>query len=90
MVHVTETEIEAYLQSPFLPPNGVPPELESSMSKYWASADALARQIAERRKSTPPEVVLRLERLKALCQLSNAEYDVLLLCLLPELEPRYH
>lgn len=88
MVHVTESEVEAFLQSAFLPPNTLPVELESSMAEFWRNAESIAKQITERLARTR-NTTLRLYRLQTLFRLSDAARDVLLICLLPELESRY-
>jgi hypothetical protein len=89
MVHVTEAEVEAFLQSSFVPPGVLPPELETEMSKFWRSAEAISQEIVERQSCTPETTSLRLRRLQALFNLSGAECDVILICLLSELDSRY-
>lgn len=89
MIHVTDAEIEAYLRAPFLPPEQLSPEIEEALSPYWQMAAVLARAIQERRARTSASTPLRLARLQTLFGLSDLERDVLLVCLLAELEPRY-
>lgn len=89
MVHVTDAEVQAYLGAPFRPPHHLPAELEQAMAGYWQAAEALERAIQERRAQTPPQVPLHLDRLQTLFGLSDLERDILLVCLLPELDARY-
>jgi hypothetical protein len=89
MVHVTDAEIEAYLQSEFVPPGTVPASLVESLKSYWDEANVLDHTIRRRVEATPDKRTLRLDRLTALYALSNVERDLLLLCLLPELDGRY-
>jgi len=89
MIHVTDAEVAAYLQAPFTPPHCLPADLEGALVKYWQAAEALAQAIQARRAQTPPQVTLRLDRLQSLFGLSNPERDILLVCLLPELDGRY-
>jgi AAA+ superfamily predicted ATPase len=89
MVHVTDAEVEAYLGSPFMPPHQLPAELEQALTGYWEAAEELAQAIQARRVQTPPPITLRLDRLQALFGLSNLERDIVLICLLPELDARY-
>jgi AAA+ superfamily predicted ATPase len=89
MIHVTELEVSAYLNSPFIPPDRLPDELSSALNPFWQGADALAQAIQARREKTPSAVRLRLDRLRTLFELSDLERDILLVCLLPELDARY-
>ncbi len=86
MLHVTDTEVERYLEAPFAPPGGGGADL---LEPYLRSAETLGRAIDERRRRTPEEVELRLDRLQDLFELSELERDVLLVCLLPEADGRY-
>src|SRR5947209_14719436 len=89
MVHVTDAEISAYLRSQFAPPDTLPQELEPALAAYHKQAELMAETIEARRKETPPEVRLRLDALRDFFGLSELERDILLACLLPELDARY-
>jgi AAA+ superfamily predicted ATPase len=89
MVHVTDAEVEAYLQSFFVPPHHLPADLEDALADYWRAAEALAQTIQARRAQTPPGITLRLDRLQDIFGLSDLERDILLVCLLPEMDGRY-
>jgi AAA+ superfamily predicted ATPase len=89
MVHVTDVEIEAYLNSRFVLLSEVPPEIEPELRRYWDEAAELSRTIATRLAATSGGVSLRLEKLPALFGLSEVEKDILLACMLPELDARY-
>ncbi len=89
MVHVTDAEVATYLNSSFIPPDTLPAELEQALVPYWHAADRLARAIKVRKAHTPSLLSLRLERVQYLFSLSDLERDILLLCLLPELDGRY-
>jgi AAA+ superfamily predicted ATPase len=91
MVHVTDAEVARYLRTPFVPPPQLPGELEDELTGYWQAAADLEQAIAQRLKRTPNSIRrdLRLERLGALFGLSDLERDILLVCLLPEIDARY-
>jgi AAA+ superfamily predicted ATPase len=89
MVHVTDEEVQAYLDAGFLPPDRPPPEVEAAAAPYLAAAAERRDRIDARRQATPSEVVLRLDRLVTLFQVGERGRDGLLVCLLPELDPRY-
>ncbi len=89
MVHVTDAEIENYLESDFVLPGRLPADLENSLQDYWERAALEAQWIRKRLVHTPAELTLRLNRLTSQCGLSDCERDVILICLLPEFEGRY-
>jgi SpoVK/Ycf46/Vps4 family AAA+-type ATPase len=89
MVHVTDAEVDAYLRSTFASPHQLRTNLEDAGADHWKEAEALAQAIQERRAQTPPEVKPRLVQLQELFSLSPLERDILLVCLLPELDARY-
>lgn len=89
MVHVTDAEVDAYLQSHFVPPGYLPSSLVETLKDFWQEAHELHHTIRERVAATPAETTLRLEQLTARCGLSNLEREVLLLCLLAEVDGRY-
>ena len=53
------------------------------------AAEVLAHAIRERRAQTPPHVVLRVDQLQYLFDLTGLKRDILLVCLLSELDARY-
>lgn len=89
MVNVTDEEMDAYLQSPFVPLDYAAAGVEDSVAGFWQTVKVLAESVKARLEMTPPDVPLRLETLKSLFRLSEFEYNVLLVCLLPELDGRY-
>lgn len=89
MVHVTDAEVDAYLRGEFLPPDFLPSSVVDALKPYWQEAHLLGHVISERERATPPQTMLRLELLTLLCRLSSLERDIVLLCLLPELDGRY-
>jgi AAA+ superfamily predicted ATPase len=91
MVHVTDAEVEAYLRSPFRLPDELPVDLHQALADYWGAAHARTQDIQARLAQTPDgdKARLRLHRLKQLFHLSDLQKDVLLVCLLPELDGRY-
>lgn len=89
MVHVSDAEVDAYLQTDFVPPGFLPTPLVESLKEFWNKAALQDRTIRDRAAATPAGLTLRLERLTSLCGLSDLERDVILLCLLPELDVRY-
>ena len=89
MVCVTDAEVKAYLRTPFYPPTALPAALRHALEGYWERAQTLDRNINERMVQTPENIVLRLKRLQTLFGLSALECDILLVCLLSELDARY-
>ncbi len=89
MIHVTDAEVDAVLKSDFLPPHSLPREIENALIDLWLAASELNQNIRSRVAQTPPAGTLRLERLKLLCGLSDLEKDIVLVCLLAELDGRY-
>lgn len=89
MVNVTDGEIDAYLRAPFVPFDYEAAGVEDAVAAFWQTVETLAESIQARLDITPPELTLRLETLKSLFNLSDFERDVLLVCLLPELDGRY-
>jgi hypothetical protein len=82
MGYVDDAEVNRYLATPFsLSSTGPAP--------VSRAANAQAANIAARVKATPRDVPLRLDQLATRFGLDDAERDVLLLCLLPELDSRY-
>src|SRR5262249_44832248 len=92
MIHVTDAEVEGFLNAPFRPPATIPqfpPDLEQAVNAFCTRAGDMAESIKGSVKSAPKNVGLRLARLQALFARSDFEKDVLLVCLLAELEARY-
>jgi hypothetical protein len=89
MVHVTDAEIMAYLDTPYLEPDQLPSAVAELLQPYWDAAARFAAAIEQRRQQTDPELVLRLDRLQRLFSLSVLDVAMLLVCLLPELDGRY-
>src|SRR3569832_2494131 len=52
MVHVTEAEVEAYLQTEFMPPGAVPAPLVAAHKEYWNEAESLRHIIRGRVEKT--------------------------------------
>lgn len=89
MVHVTDVEIDSYLNSEFVLPGALPNELETALGANWQAAELMNLRIRNRIAQTDSAESLRLEQLRSLFALSDLERDVILLCLLPELDARY-
>jgi AAA+ superfamily predicted ATPase len=89
MLHVSDEEIRTYLSAPFTPPHLLDGSLSASLSPYWNEAKSLANDIALRKTDASERLVLRLDRLQRMFALSDLERDMLLICLLPELDSRY-
>ncbi|MEM7585367.1 MAG: ATP-binding protein [Acidobacteriota bacterium] len=89
MAHVSDAEIDRYLSSGFASPRELPPEIERRMRPYWQAAEGWHTAIRARRAETSSEAELRLEHLARCFELSDLEQDILLICLLPEIDERY-
>jgi SpoVK/Ycf46/Vps4 family AAA+-type ATPase len=89
MVHVTDAEVAAYLQAPFARPAAARAAYPGAVSDYEAAAADMAAWIAARHACGDPPEPLRLAQLCRIFQLSPVERDVLLICLLPEIDGRY-
>lgn len=89
MIHVTDAEIENYFNASFLPPGALPKELTRELEGYWRAAEGLTDHIRLRLSQTASSNNLRLSRLQRLFKLPDFDRDLLLLCLLPELDSRY-
>lgn len=89
MAYIDDAEISTFLQTPFTPPDTLPPDLENRLASHWKMADVMAESIMARRAETPPDVTLRINALRRIFGLSEFERDILLVCLLPELDARY-
>ncbi len=89
MTLVSDDEVERYLASAYALPHELSPDVERLMEPHWEAAEARRRAIRQRRAQTPPEVVLRLDHLVRCLTLSAFERDILLVCLLPEIDGRY-
>ncbi len=90
MVHVTEAEIAHYLGADVSAPDFVPEEVVQVARHFDTAEEEAAGRIRKAVERTPSEVDLRVIRLAKTFQLNApVERDILLLCLLPELDVRY-
>jgi hypothetical protein len=92
MIQVTHEEIEAFLKAGWLPPGDLPADLQDELHGYWGNARRKADYIEARLEANRKEGSASGLRLLRLCELYNLglmEQDVLLTCLLPELDSRY-
>jgi len=94
MVHVTAAEVDLYLENVCQLPDDLPHEVIQEMQPHLERAKQQADKIAERRQlweqmaaDTRPQ--LRVDRLVQLFGLTPLQRDILLVCLLPELDGRY-
>ena len=89
MIHVTDAEVHRYLDSDFVDPETLPPDLVDAMRPHWNAADQLGTIIRVRAHNTPLSVDLRLRALVTLYGLTPFEQDILLVCMMPDLDGRY-
>lgn len=89
MLRVSTQEIDDYLKSGFNAGDDINPNLEGRLKIYWQRASAKETEILKRRLNTPSSITLRLDRLVKLFGLEPLERDLLLFCLLPEIDARY-
>ena len=88
MAYVDDKEVSRYLSTPFRLP-GQDASAEALAAPYQAAAQDRAREIAARVQATADDVPLRFDLLVRRFGLDDAERDLLLLCLLPELDARF-
>jgi AAA+ superfamily predicted ATPase len=90
MIHVTEDEISHYLGADVGSPDFIPDEILEIVSHFDEAEEEAAGRIGRRVEDTPSDVDLRLLRLASTLWLNSpVERDLVLLCLLPELDVRY-
>jgi AAA+ superfamily predicted ATPase len=89
MVHVNDAEIEQYLGASVGPPDWLPESLLKVLRPFWEAEVEAGRQIRTALDTTPADLILRLKSLCDTFALSEAERDLLLVCLLPEIDFRY-
>ena len=89
MVHVSQAEIEHYLYAPMSPPDRIPESVLDVLRSFWQAETEAADYIHSIIDRTPPSVDLRLQRLCRSFSLSDLERDVVLVCLLAEIDFRY-
>ena len=96
MAYVDDAEVERYLTAPFrlahvnedvvTGENGAE---SARVTGYRGAVRDKAQHIAARLRATAGDVPLRLDILARQYELEDAEHDLLLLCLLPELDSRF-
>jgi AAA+ superfamily predicted ATPase len=90
MVHVTQAEIVHYLGADVAAPDFIPENVLDAIRHVDAAEREFAERIREAVDRTPSDVDLRLARLARTFSLNDpVELDLVLLCLLPELDVRY-
>jgi Winged helix domain, variant/ATPase family associated with various cellular activities (AAA) len=87
MAYVDDKEVSRYLSTRFHLP-GQDASAQALAAPYHATAQGRAREIAARVQATGDDVPLRFDLLVRRFGLDDAERDLLLLCLLPELDAR--
>jgi ATPase family associated with various cellular activities (AAA) len=88
MAYVDDAEINRYLSVPFRLA-GQDASTQALAAPYCTAAQDRARDIAARRQASADDVPLRLDLLVRRFGLDDVERDLLLLCLLPELDARF-
>jgi Winged helix domain, variant/ATPase family associated with various cellular activities (AAA) len=88
MAYVDDAEVGRYLSAPFRLA-GQDASTQALATPYRGAAQDRERDIAARRQATADDVPLRLDLLVRRFGLDDAERDLLLLCLLPELDARF-
>jgi hypothetical protein len=88
MVVVSQDEVDHYLKSPVETPGTLPAAVWKYVKPWWDQAEQ-SRSRIDKHCETQPSSDLRLKALARLFDLSSAERDILLLCLLAESDDRY-
>jgi Winged helix domain, variant len=96
MAYVDHAEVDRYLAAPFRlaglssePGAGTQSAADTLAAGHRQAAVDRANEIAARAQATAPDVPLRLHLLVRRFGLDDTERDLLLLCLLPELDSRF-
>lgn len=89
MVVVSHEEVEAYLNSPIEPPGMRRESVSEEVTGCWEEAARLREAIDRLCRDSASSPDLRLPALVRLFRLSPEESDVLLLCLLAEIDDRH-
>lgn len=89
MLHVTDAEIDRYLGATLAAPDQLPESLLEVLRHYWEAEAEVGRRISVALEATPADLCLRLKSLCSAFALSEVERDLVLLCLLPEIDSRY-
>jgi hypothetical protein len=89
MVIVSETEVDAYLQSPLRPPGTPSDNVRNTVAPWHKAAERMREEIDDHLGRTKPDAAMRLPKLVHAFELGNAERDVLLLCLIGEIDERF-
>lgn len=88
MVVVSQAEVDHYLNSPFEGPGSLSAPVRDHLKPWWEQAAFLRAEI-DKHCETPPVSKLRLNSLIRYFNLCGAERDIILLCLLAEMDERY-
>lgn len=88
MVVVSRAEVERYLNAPFAMPGSLPERVSDQIKPWWDQAARLRVSI-DKLCADGSLADLRLLRLTNLFRLGTAETDILLLCLIGEIDERY-
>ena len=89
MVHVSEAEIDQYFAAPSALFDETPEPVARALQPFLDAESQAAGAIRQAVAETPTAVDLRLERLRLAFALSDAERDIVNVCLLPEIDFRY-
>ena len=89
MLQVSDAEIDAFLAAPFHLDTHVADDPGDDVTPFWREAAAMSAEIAARLARTKDAQALPLVTLVERFGLSAFEQDVLLLCVLSELDERY-
>jgi hypothetical protein len=96
MAYVDDAEVDRYLAAPFRfaghdgePGTGAESAADGLAARHRRDAENRAGVIGTRVQATAPDVPLRLDLLVRRFGLGSTERDLMLLCLLPELDSRF-
>lgn len=89
MLHVTDAEIDRYLDTDVAPPDRLPDSLMEVLRPFREAETEARARIQAALDATLPEVELRLKSLCSKFALSDVERDLVLVCLLTEIDFRY-
>jgi hypothetical protein len=84
-----EAELKLMLDEDFMPAGYLPRAVAGKVKDYWGLAVEQAQRIEQRRQLTGTSLTLTLHHVQTVFDLDDVQRDILLLCLLPQVDSWY-